>query len=118
MKSKIFLISFIILIISCKSAKEKRSCFENIKDKTILNINTFNNLKTYLRIEENEFEDVLYIIDGIPIEDSLIKHLINKKDFDLLDAKYLNIETTTFCKPSAKIILISTNKCLNKYKWN
>lgn len=116
MKSKTLLVSLITLMISCKAVKDKRNCFESTNDKTVLNIKTFNDLKNYIKIEDNELKDVLWIIDGIPIEDSLIKSTIKKRDFDLLEAKYLNAETISFCKPSAKVVLILTNDCLNKYK--
>jgi len=115
MKSRVFFVSLIFLIISCKAAKEKRLCFENVKDKMALKINSFQELKSYIKIKNEDLEEVLWIVDGVPIENDSIVNTINKKDFDLLKVDYLSeAKTLSFCKPSTKVVLILTNNCLKK----
>lgn len=115
MKSKILLVLLIVLITSCKAVKEKRLCFEYLKGKMPLKINGFNELKSYIKIENEDLEQILWIIDGVPVESDSIANTINKKDFDLLKVDYLpEARTLSFCKPSTKVVLISTNNCLDK----
>ncbi|WP_418602435.1 hypothetical protein [Hwangdonia sp.] len=115
MNSRAFLVLLAFLITSCKAAKEKKLCLENVKDKMTLNINSFQELTSYIKIENEDLEEILWIIDGVPVEDYLIVNTINKKDFDLLKVDYLpKAKTLSFCKPSTKVVLILTNNCLKK----
>lgn len=119
MKLNIFLVLLVSLLFSCRIVKEKRNCFENTKNQTVLNINNFDDFKFYLEMENEDLNDVLWILDGNIIFEDSIEYVIDEKKFDILKVdKVHQSKLNGLCtnKHWSFAVLISTNNCLNRYK--
>jgi len=110
---KFKLIFLVLIIISCKAAKERKACFELVNKNEKLDINTFNELRDYIKKDKFELSSSVWIIDGMVVDS--IESIINNKNFDLLTVDVLDGDKIDFsCRRVSAYIIISTNNCLMK----
>lgn len=117
MKSKVFLVLWLFLIISCSAFKERRRCLKLTKNKEILEINNFDDFKNYLEMDNENLTDILWIVDRSVILDDSIKFVINKKQFDILSIDKINqskLSALYVNKNRSFAVVVLTNNCLNK----
>lgn len=114
MKSEIFVLVVFSITFSCKAVKERRQCLEFIDGKEVLEINSFEELKSFTKDVIN-YDEVLWVKDGLISSKEEVLILIKNKNILSID----NIKVATGTQLDGKGnrgIIITTNQCLEEIK--
>lgn len=111
----ILFIFTIVLLVSCKSAKERRACFELVSNNKSLEIKNFDELKSYTGVYWVKLLGAVWILDGEVLSEDEIKARVNENKFDILKVKTIDGDSIHFsCRHVPLYVLISTNNCIKK----
>ena len=114
MKVKVLILVVFLSIFSCRAAKERKQCLEYIGSNLSLNINSFEELKTYTKGVIN-FDEVLWVKDGLISSKEEVLKLIKNKNILSID----NIKGANGRQLDGKgngVIIMTTNQCLERIK--
>jgi hypothetical protein len=99
--------------------KQKEECLNYIGERTRIDIENFEELKEYTKVDWVKLLGAVWIIDGEVKSDNIIEDMVNSQVFDVVGISVLDGTKVEFsCKVVPCYILISTNRCLNKKKKN
>ncbi|PNQ73989.1 hypothetical protein C1T31_06610 [Hanstruepera neustonica] len=109
-----------MLIFNCKSAKQKKSCFELVENNSPITLKNYEEFIEYVGIDKLE-NITIWVVDGIISSPENVKNIINNKRYKLLTIDLIKgADGSTLDGPNVdRALIITTNKCLEKYKsWN
>ncbi|MCB0399142.1 MAG: hypothetical protein KDD26_05850 [Winogradskyella sp.] len=115
----VYIIVMFNVFVSCISSRVERRCNEHTKGLESLNLNSFKELCDYSKIDLDNVnaENILWIIDGAPIQNNLIVSEIDNKRYDILKIDKLGKDKLTHIyvnKNWELAILVTTNACIKK----